>query len=203
MDFFQMYSGYVQAFPTALSVYDRHTRTNKEFRGFIGACMESPSCRGLDICAFLLTPIQRLPRYLLLLNELIKYTDSNHPDLYLASLAWDSIKACLVLLNESIHHLLHVASISTAWRCESRTKYKTRSGPSFVFCTGLELFYLTELCILYVPKSSEAPDKQFNLKLRSRIKWWQRVRGELSPFYISCEIQATRVAYQGAGGTNC
>ena len=76
MDFFQMYSGYVQAFPIALSVYDRHTRTNKEFRGFIRACTESPSCRGLDLCAFLLTPIQRLPRYILLLNELIKYTES-------------------------------------------------------------------------------------------------------------------------------
>ena len=59
MDFFLMYSGYVQAFPIALSVYDRHTRTDKEFRGFIRACTKSPSCRGLDLCAFLLTPIQR------------------------------------------------------------------------------------------------------------------------------------------------
>ena len=122
MDFFQMYSGYVQAFPAALSVYDKHIRANKEFRGFIRACMESPSCRGLDLCAFLLTPIQRLPRYLLLLTELSKYTSPTHPDWYFASLASDNFKACLVLLNGSIHHVLQVAAHSDAWQCQSQTK---------------------------------------------------------------------------------
>ena len=79
MEFFQKYSNYVLAFPAALAVYDKQIRRNKEFRGFIRAYTESPSCRGLDLCAFLLTPIQRLPRYFLLLNELIKYTDSSQP----------------------------------------------------------------------------------------------------------------------------
>ncbi|KAI6661568.1 hypothetical protein LOD99_13441 [Oopsacas minuta] len=128
MDFFQMYSGYVLAFPSALAVYDKQIRTNEEFRGFIRACMESPSCRGLDLCAFLLTPIQRLPRYLLLLKELIKYTDSSHPDSYFANLAADKFKACLVLLNDSIHLVLDIASKSSAWQNEPRAKSATNRG---------------------------------------------------------------------------
>ena len=128
MEFFQMYSGYVLAFPAALAVYDKQIRSNEEFRGFIRACMESPCCRGLDLCAFLLTPIQRLPRYLLLLNELIKFTDSSHPDSYFANLAADKFKACLVLLNDSIHLVLDIASKSSAWQNEPRAKSANRSN---------------------------------------------------------------------------
>ena len=36
------------------------------------ACLLDPRCRGLDLLAHLLTPIQRLPRYLLLLKELLR-----------------------------------------------------------------------------------------------------------------------------------
>ena len=128
MEFFQMYSGYVLAFPAALAVYDKQIRSNEEFRGFIRACMESPCCRGLDLCAFLLTPIQRLPRYLLLLNELIKFTDSSHPDSYFANLAAEKFKACLVLLNDSIHLVLDIASKSSAWQNEPRAKSANRAN---------------------------------------------------------------------------
>ena len=127
MDFFQMYSGYVLAFPSALAVFDKQIRTNEEFRGFIRACMDSPSCGGLDLCAFLLTPIQRLPRYLLLLKELMKYTDFSHPDSYFANLAHDKFKACLILLNDSIHLVLDIASKSTAWQLDTRAKSNSRS----------------------------------------------------------------------------
>jgi len=39
-----------------------------------------PICAGLDIKAYLIKPIQRIPRYRLLIEDFIKNTDDNHPD---------------------------------------------------------------------------------------------------------------------------
>mmetsp|Transcript_4210 Transcript_4210/g.7686 ORF Transcript_4210/g.7686 Transcript_4210/m.7686 type:complete len:493 (+) Transcript_4210:228-1706(+) len=37
-------------------------------------------CGGLSVSAYLIMPIQRVPRYVLLIKELVKYTDSTHPE---------------------------------------------------------------------------------------------------------------------------
>lgn len=42
------------------------------FRSVYEACLQDPRCKGLDLLAHLLTPVQRLPRYLLLLRELLR-----------------------------------------------------------------------------------------------------------------------------------
>ena len=41
-------------------------------RAFLERAQSDSQCEGLDLAAFLLTPIQRLPRYVLLLNNLLK-----------------------------------------------------------------------------------------------------------------------------------
>ena len=43
-----------------------------KFRSFVDRLSADPRCEGLEMAAFLLTPIQRLPRYVLLLNNLLK-----------------------------------------------------------------------------------------------------------------------------------
>ena len=40
----------------------------------------NPSKTGVDFSGYLIMPIQRMPRYILLIRELIKYTPSSHPD---------------------------------------------------------------------------------------------------------------------------
>jgi hypothetical protein len=46
-------------------------------------------------------PVQRLPRYLLLLKELVKYTDPSHPDCKGLNLAMDHMSSALQTINES------------------------------------------------------------------------------------------------------
>ena len=40
----------------------------------------SSACGGLFLDSFLITPVQRIPRYLLLLQEILKKTPDTHPD---------------------------------------------------------------------------------------------------------------------------
>ena len=76
-----------------------------------------PRCEGLDFAAFLLTPIQRLPRYVLLLDKLIKvrlsrpgnhlahipqHTDEQHPDFYYIELAMEKMKVARMMKSAAI-----------------------------------------------------------------------------------------------------
>lgn len=62
---------------------------------------KSPLCRSLKLESFMTVPVQRLPRYSLLLKELLKYTGTDHKDydnIKQAILKFDQIN---VYLNES------------------------------------------------------------------------------------------------------
>lgn len=59
-----------------------------QFKAFIRACEFQEACHGLDVRACLIQPVQRVPRYRLLLIELLKYTHGNDPE-------WESLNASL------------------------------------------------------------------------------------------------------------
>lgn len=48
-------------------------------------------CHGIDLMSHLITPIQRMPRYVLFLRELIKYTPASHPDVEFLQAAYETI----------------------------------------------------------------------------------------------------------------
>lgn len=62
-------------------------------------CMQC--CRNLKLESFLIMPIQRLPRYILLLKELQKYTHSQHPDYEHIAAALEVMGSLASKLNES------------------------------------------------------------------------------------------------------
>ena len=47
---------------------------------------------GRDIFSYLITPVQRMPRYILFLRDLVKDTPPSHPDYELMQLAYDTIE---------------------------------------------------------------------------------------------------------------
>jgi len=47
---------------------------------FVRAVELQSRCHGLTLSSFLIMPVQRIPRYKMLLQELLKYTDNNHRD---------------------------------------------------------------------------------------------------------------------------
>ena len=42
--------------------------------------MASKLDKGMDLQSYLVKPVQRLPRYVLLFKDLLRHTDKSHPD---------------------------------------------------------------------------------------------------------------------------
>eukprot|EP01102_Stenamoeba_stenopodia_P017514 TRINITY_DN6291_c0_g1_i3.p1 TRINITY_DN6291_c0_g1~~TRINITY_DN6291_c0_g1_i3.p1 ORF type:complete len:784 (+),score=250.28 TRINITY_DN6291_c0_g1_i3:93-2444(+) len=79
-EFLKIYTKYVQNFDSALRVVDKLRRENPKWASFLSEKQKDPQLKGLDLGAYLIQPVQRIPRYNMLLKELVKYTWDNHPD---------------------------------------------------------------------------------------------------------------------------
>jgi hypothetical protein len=65
MPFLKVYSTYVNKHPSAIELLIKLQRSSSRFRKFLDECMNKT---GMDVESFLILPIQRLPRYELILN---------------------------------------------------------------------------------------------------------------------------------------
>ena len=83
-----------------------HLKKNKHFKKFIEAIEKKRSLRGaLTLESLLIQPVQRIPRYKLLIQELLKHTSTYHDD-------YEPLQRCVALLadvtmdvNESIRRM--------------------------------------------------------------------------------------------------
>lgn len=74
--FFKMYTEYVKNFDTAVNLVNATYQKNQKFAAIMDEIHAMPECQSLSLQHHMLTPIQRIPRYVLLLKEYIK----NLPD---------------------------------------------------------------------------------------------------------------------------
>ncbi|KAJ7370682.1 hypothetical protein OS493_030798 [Desmophyllum pertusum] len=126
IDVLRIYSNYVNNFPKAIGVINKGSRGSQKFRKFLQNCSSNSECEGLDLPAFLLTPIQRLPRYVLLLRQLSKYTDPGHPDSFHIENALETMKQMINILNDSIQSSCKLASNSQFRRSFKRKSLKKK-----------------------------------------------------------------------------
>lgn len=78
-DFLKVYTQYVNNYDSALTTINTVKHVEK-VAVFLAKCEKDPRSVGLALGAFLILPIQRLPRYVMLLQDLFKHTPSNHAD---------------------------------------------------------------------------------------------------------------------------
>ncbi|CAL8110714.1 unnamed protein product [Orchesella dallaii] len=100
----RLYTSYVNDFPEVLKTFHKLCRSSTDFTRFLKSTLEHPTCGGLDLGAFLLTPVQRMPRYILLLKQMMKFTDVGHPDYNNISICLDRLREYLKRLNDSMEH---------------------------------------------------------------------------------------------------
>ncbi|GBB97882.1 hypothetical protein RclHR1_00310010 [Rhizophagus clarus] len=100
--FFKMYSIYVKNFNSALSVIDVQLRDNPAFSAFLRDIIKTGQCKGLTLQAYLIMPVQRIPRYKLLLEDLLKKTVETHPDYLNLKKAYQVIENVATFVNETI-----------------------------------------------------------------------------------------------------
>jgi len=72
-----VYSMYINNFDSALDLYYKLMDEIPQFNAFV---MASKKQIGLDLSSYLVMPVQRMPRYLLLLATLLEATPEGHPD---------------------------------------------------------------------------------------------------------------------------
>jgi len=100
-DFLKIYTSYINNYNTALTTYETLMRGNTEFNHYIAKCDAKPEHNGLKFDSFLIMPIQRIPRYVLLLEDLVKSTYAKHPDFNNLASAWLGVKEIATIVNES------------------------------------------------------------------------------------------------------
>lgn len=94
----QLYSCYIQRFPDTLRALHQLRHSSPPLASFLQCRTEHPGCGGLELSALLLAPVQRLPRYLLLLKQLLVHTPAGHVDR-------DQLIAVITLLTEFLSQL--------------------------------------------------------------------------------------------------
>ncbi len=72
------------------------------FQNFERTCRSAPQSKGLGLSSLLITPIQRVPRYKLLLEELLRHTDTSHADYHGLAKAFDHVKKLALHINEEV-----------------------------------------------------------------------------------------------------
>eukprot|EP01090_Pellita_catalonica_P004145 TRINITY_DN1398_c0_g1_i1.p1 TRINITY_DN1398_c0_g1~~TRINITY_DN1398_c0_g1_i1.p1 ORF type:complete len:563 (-),score=123.30 TRINITY_DN1398_c0_g1_i1:119-1807(-) len=100
---FSIYRPYLQNYNTSMVTVRYLLKKNENFAHIRDSFeREQLKTNALGLEAFLIMPVQRLPRYLLLMRELIKYTAPDHPDFNLLEDARLGLQKVLDEINSTI-----------------------------------------------------------------------------------------------------
>jgi len=91
--YFKMYSWYVNNYPNAVNLLKSEQANNKKFAKFLAEQHSHEICKGLDLGAYLIMPVQRLCKYPLLFARLLKETPEENAD-------YNNIKQVTQVVNE-------------------------------------------------------------------------------------------------------
>jgi len=76
----RMYATYANNYGNALATLAALRAGNAKFVAYLDEARAHPRCKGAEITSFMILPIQRIPRYVLLLQDLLKHTPNWHAD---------------------------------------------------------------------------------------------------------------------------
>lgn len=104
--------------------------------------------KGKDLTSYLITPVQRIPRYILFIKELLKRTPSCHPDFESLELAYTNIQKITVEMDISTKKAQQMNEI---WMIQkSLTKPFSLISPNRYLKYTLNITFKSENCHLYI-----------------------------------------------------
>lgn len=98
---FDVYIAYCTSQSSSLDYYEKRLKVDKDFLSFLNDLKNQPELRGMDLNGFLLEPMQRITRYPLLLNQLLKHA-TNQSEKDNVKLALEKIQGSIQTLNSAI-----------------------------------------------------------------------------------------------------
>eukprot|EP01113_Clastostelium_recurvatum_P023217 TRINITY_DN2774_c0_g1_i3.p1 TRINITY_DN2774_c0_g1~~TRINITY_DN2774_c0_g1_i3.p1 ORF type:complete len:1390 (+),score=569.74 TRINITY_DN2774_c0_g1_i3:37-4206(+) len=99
-DYMQCYSTYINNYDDATNLLRESKRSNEKFAQFIAKAETDPECRMQELESFLIHPVQQLPRYILLLSDMLRSTPQDHPDLVPLTQAVERMRKLTEFVNE-------------------------------------------------------------------------------------------------------
>ncbi|KAF2075508.1 hypothetical protein CYY_003200 [Polysphondylium violaceum] len=102
--FFKMYSQYCTHHSKSMDMVVELSKNNEKFNNFKTEIMNLPESRGLKIQDYLIKPIQRICKYPLLFNELMKTTSNEDPDFKDLEAVHSKLVEVAAFVNE-FHHI--------------------------------------------------------------------------------------------------
>ena len=110
--FLKMYTQYVNNHEIATkSLNELEAKKKSKWIALNEKAMSDPRNKGLNLSSYLIMPVQRVPRYILLIRELIKNTEPTHFDYEDLASAHTSIDKVAQHINEALRNQLNQASI--------------------------------------------------------------------------------------------
>ncbi|KAL9650016.1 hypothetical protein ABK040_003134 [Willaertia magna] len=100
--FLKIYITYLSSYENCMTKIREYRKENKEFDRWIDRRKKHPKSCGLEMQSFLVMPVQRTPRYRLLLENLLKHTPQQHADYDTILQAIDKISDCATDQNVKI-----------------------------------------------------------------------------------------------------
>ncbi|ORX81311.1 hypothetical protein K493DRAFT_95172 [Basidiobolus meristosporus CBS 931.73] len=100
--FLKMYSMYARNFSNAITTVSTHSNQNSAFARFISVANDLPECGSLRFESHLILPVQRIPRYEMLLRQLMKSVGNEHPDYASLTKALHYVEDVAKYVNEMI-----------------------------------------------------------------------------------------------------
>ncbi|KAL6044748.1 RhoGEF domain containing protein [Balamuthia mandrillaris] len=103
--YLKCYAQYCNYYDKAVDTLHRVKASYPTFANFLKMCNKYPECKGKSLANFLVMPVQRIPRYTLLLQDLLKHTETTHKD-------YDNLCSALQKMEEVTNHLDESLSIA-------------------------------------------------------------------------------------------
>jgi hypothetical protein len=118
-DFFKVSSNFISTYEQVNACLNKHLK-NRKFADALQALDEAnPDTAAKDLLSYLITPVQRMPRYTLFLRDIAKYTPECHPDFLILKAAAGKIEAVTRQLDAATRKAKAMGQVMSI---EARTK---------------------------------------------------------------------------------
>jgi len=184
-NFMKMYTEYVSTYEQSIEILTKH-RDNKKLYAFLDSKRKDPATNNMDLMSYLIMPVQRIPRYEMLLNEIVKRSDVSNPQHASLVEAAAKIKEIAVVLNErkrQIESMSETLSLQSRlknldWNVINRSKEEpeTLVIPSrrFLRKAMLDIRVVTEAARTKSPSPHHRISSSFAFLLRRKDDWKKR-----------------------------
>ncbi|KAH0793732.1 Kelch motif family protein [Histomonas meleagridis] len=99
--FFKVSNLYISNYANIIQIIQQKSKDASVSEKLKKLQFSTPSNSNRDIFSYLITPVQRMPRYILFIRELIKHTPDGHPDKRMLEYAADQIQLVTHQIDES------------------------------------------------------------------------------------------------------